>query len=202
MSCMSEVSVSYSPLPSWTWAPTDFQSQVLGAHLSSLENLEYRTWGGAWTPHHLGNISIFVIVFLFRGHQPRCVDPKWVFAPPTCLVVVPSSYVQLWKKFSASLLVVLIDSYSVSGYNFGVSVGGGEFMVFLLCHSSTSPLFLLLDYELWGQIETVNLCNNDSLQWMVSDSWSQKERVSPWDKRHGFRRSEFMGKSFITVKKG
>ena len=62
--------------------------------------------------------------------------------------MVPSSYVQLWKKFSASLLVVLIDSYSVSGYNFGVSVGGGEFMVFLLCHSSTSLLFLLLDYEL------------------------------------------------------
>ena len=202
MSCMSEVSVSYSPLPCWTWAPNDFQSQVLGVHLPSLENLEYRTWCGAWTPHHLGSISIFVIVFLFRGHQPRCVDSKWVFAPPTCLVVIPSSYAQLWKKFSASLLVLLIDSYSVSGYNFGVSVGGGEFMVFLLCHSSTSPLFLLLDYELWGQMETVNLCNSDSLQWMVSDSWSQKDRISLWDKRHGFRRSEFMGKSFITVKKG
>ena len=36
----------------------------------------------------------------------------------TGLVVIPSSYAQLWKKISASLLVVLIDSYSVNSCNF------------------------------------------------------------------------------------
>ena len=168
MSCMSEVSISYSPLPSWTWAPIDLQSQVLGVHLPSLENLGYRTWCQAWTPRYLGSISIFVIVFLFGGHQPRCVAPEWVFAPHPFLLWFPSSCVQLWKNIFHQASGCS-HGYSVSGYNFGVSVGGGEFMVFLLCHSSTSPLFLLLDYEFWGQIETVNLCNSDSLQWVLSD---------------------------------
>ena len=46
--------------------------------------------------------------------------------------MLPYLSLLLWKIFSDSLQVVLIDSCSENRCNFGVSVGGGEFTVFLL----------------------------------------------------------------------
>lgn len=47
----------------------------------------------------------------------------------------------LWKIFSVSLHIILIDRFSVSSGNFGVPIGGAE--LFLLCHLDPN-LFLLL----------------------------------------------------------
>ena len=57
-----------------------------------------------------------------------------VFAPLTYLIVILSLYLELWKVFSVSLQVILIDSFSVNSCNFGVLVGGSELRVFLLFH--------------------------------------------------------------------
>lgn len=54
-------------------------------------------------------------------------------AAPTCPIVFPSLYLRLWKAFSASLQVVLINSCSVNNCDFGVPVGRGELRVFLFC---------------------------------------------------------------------
>ena len=63
-------------------------------------------------------------------------DPGvWVLdIPYLCPSYLSSLCSWLWKIFSASLQVVLMDSCSVSSYNFGVPMGRAEFRVFLLCH--------------------------------------------------------------------
>lgn len=43
------------------------------------------------------------------------------------------------KIFSVSLQVVLIDTCSFSGYNFGMLLGEGELRVFLPCHFGHNP---------------------------------------------------------------
>ena len=55
-------------------------------------------------------------------------------ALPTYLAVIPSFCLSLWKFFSASLRGFLKHNCSVNSGNVGVSLGGGEFRVFLLCH--------------------------------------------------------------------
>ena len=74
-----------------------------------------------------------IVIFLpFVGHSPEGVGPGYIAsAPPTCLIVVPSLCLQLWKIFSASLQVVFISSCCVHSCNIGVPVGGGELKVFL-----------------------------------------------------------------------
>ena len=54
---------------------------------------------------------------------------SWLYCistPPTCLGAVLSLYVQLWKIFSASLQIILVDSCFVNTCSFGVPVGGSE----------------------------------------------------------------------------
>ena len=54
---------------------------------------------------------------------------SWLYCistPPTCLVAVLSLYFQLWKIFSASLQIILVDICFVNNYNFAVPVGGSK----------------------------------------------------------------------------
>ena len=54
---------------------------------------------------------------------------SWLYCTstsPTCLVAVLSLYFQLWKIFSASLQIILVDICFVNNYNFAVPVGGSE----------------------------------------------------------------------------
>ena len=54
---------------------------------------------------------------------------SWLYCistPPTCLGAVLSLYFQLWKIFSASLQIILVDSCFVNICSFGVPVGGSE----------------------------------------------------------------------------
>ena len=55
-------------------------------------------------------------------------------SPPTCLIVVPSLYFQLWKIFSVRLQVIVVDSCFVTICAFDVSIGGDELKYFLFCH--------------------------------------------------------------------
>ena len=56
-----------------------------------------------------------------------------IFAPPTLLIMVPSSYLEL-QIFSASLQVILTNRYSINSCNIGMPMGAGELRVFLLYH--------------------------------------------------------------------
>ena len=59
-------------------------------------------------------------------------------APPAH--IADFSFVSLVVEiFSARLRVVLMDSCSVNSCKFGVSAGGGELRVFLLCHLGHFP---------------------------------------------------------------
>lgn len=53
-------------------------------------------------------------------------------------------YISLVIDLSVSFQVILINSFSVNSYNFGVAMGGGKLRIFLLCH-----LCHLLHAECW-----------------------------------------------------
>ena len=71
-------------------------------------------WGGAQPLCSLGRTSTVVIFLLFVACWPRGMGPDHTISIlPTYFVVVSSLYHYLWKTFSASLQVVLINSCSV-----------------------------------------------------------------------------------------
>ena len=70
-----------------------------------------------------------------------------LFALPTCLIVFPSLYPQLWEIFFASFHFVLIDICSLSRCNFGVPMRGNEFRVLRFCHLDHTPCHLSLDAQ-------------------------------------------------------
>ena len=67
------------------------------------------------------------------------MDLDYTVSLPLCLTVVPSLYLQLYKIFSTSLLISLINSCSVNSCNFGVPMEGGELRVFLFHHLGHQP---------------------------------------------------------------
>ena len=69
---------------------------------------------------------------------PRGVDLNYSASLPlpTCVAVVTSLKLSLWKIFSANLQVITI----VNSCHFGVPKGGGELSFFLLCHLGHSPI--------------------------------------------------------------
>ena len=79
---------------------------------------------------------MIVIFFPFVGHQLRL----WVFTIPYLCLSYSSHYGSFFISlvmeicFSASIQVIFIVSCSVSSCNFGVSIGEGEFRVFLCYH--------------------------------------------------------------------
>ena len=80
-------------------------------------------WGGAQPLCSLGRTSIVVIFLLFVACWPRGMGPDHTISIlPTYFVVVSSLYHYLWKTFSASLQVVLINSCSVNSIQFSCSV--------------------------------------------------------------------------------
>lgn len=104
---------------------------------------------GSQSPHSLGRISAVVIIASFVG----CLT--WHLglistATPTCPIVVPSLYLELWKAFYASLHVVFIDSCSVNSCDFGVPVGRSELRVFLFYHLGHSFSWHFLTVADWG----------------------------------------------------
>ena len=72
-----------------------------------------------------------MILLLFSFKLPTSFMSGWF---TTFTVYLPSP-----MRFSASLQVTLIDSFSVSSCDFGVPMGGGELRVFLLCHLGPIP---------------------------------------------------------------
>ena len=129
----SGVSVSYRPLAVLYASPTSLQSQMFWRFIFLVQE----PWAGepvcgACTPHTLGRTSAVVTIFSFVGHL-------WVLTilslRPSYLSYCGSFFISLvWKTFSASLQVVLIDSCSINSCNLGVPMGGGKLRVFLLCH--------------------------------------------------------------------
>ena len=102
---------------------------------------------GACTPHTLGRTSAVVTIFSFVGHL-------WVLTilslRPSYLSYCGSFFISLvWKTFSASLQVVLIDSCSINSCNLGVPMGGGKLRVFLLCHLGHSFVSVSWVYTDW-----------------------------------------------------
>ena len=59
-----------------------------------------------------------------------------ILCTATRLIVALFLYLLVWETFSVSIHIVHLDGGSVSSYNFGVSMGGGELKVFPL-HSAT-----------------------------------------------------------------
>ena len=62
----------------------------------------------------------------------------WVSALPASCLVVPSSYLWLWKISWASLLAFLFSGFSVNSCDSGVSMRGGEVRSFLIYHVQPS----------------------------------------------------------------
>lgn len=55
-------------------------------------------------------------------------------------------YLDVEKIFSASLQIILINSYSVNSCTFGVLLGRGKLRVFLFCHLGHLPSVCNLSY--------------------------------------------------------
>ena len=95
-------------------SPLALRSYLPGAH-HPVEGTQVGSplWG--WSPQSLGIASAIVIILPFVVCLPRA----WVFskycisAPLTCLILVPSLYLELQKIFSTGLQIILIDICSV-----------------------------------------------------------------------------------------
>ena len=111
-------------------APLAFKPDTLGTCLPVQDS---HAWDGgarcgSQSPHSLGRISAVVIVASFVGCLTWHLGLNST-ATPTCPIVFPSLYLELWKAFYASLHVVFINSCSVNSCDFGVPVGRGELRV-------------------------------------------------------------------------
>ena len=112
LSSKGGVSISYSP-------PALLRFYKLCAGLQC-----WGVWCGAQTPNSLMRTSTTVIILSVLGRLLRGINPDLLCLCPTCPSHCgPSFYLWLWKIFSASLQIILIESCSVNNCNFAVPVG-------------------------------------------------------------------------------
>ena len=139
----------------------------MGDHFPSADPLAWGVFSGAWISHSSEATFKAVIAFLPRGHNTDSVVHGQTMPPtPTHLTVACPFYFQLWNIFSSWLKVILRDSCSISSWNFGVFMGGGESRVFLH-HHLCLRLFV-----------TLHKCERCSLSWnfafqSLTFIWSQ-----------------------------
>lgn len=131
----SRVFVSYSSPAIPDLSPTDYQSQVLWGlifpvqiprqRVPDMELEPLTSQGGPWCLWYPSPLWVTTPTF---GFQPDCVT-----APPAFLNVAFSLYLWLRKSCSTSLQVILWESCSICACGLGMSMGGGELRIFLLC---------------------------------------------------------------------
>ena len=134
------MSLHVSPLRANFSVPTSFcwfsKPKVLGTHLSSAGCKRWGTWCGARTPSSSGRSSIFVRSVVLVG----CCARGEVFGETALLTLLPilmwSFYPLLWRWCLASVQVFF---RSICSCRFGVSMGGGEFRIFLCWHLNPTP---------------------------------------------------------------
>ena len=118
----SGVSVSYSSLALPYTSPTCLQSYTFWELIFPVKDLWAREPDvglGYFT--FLGEpLQLWLSSCFWVTYQGCWSWLYYISIPPTHFLVVPSLYVYLWRIFSASLQVILIDSCFVNGCNFGV----------------------------------------------------------------------------------
>ena len=119
--------------PHWFSKP-----DVLGPHLFGTGPSGCDAWCGVWTPCFLGRSSVFVrspwlwVTMLWVEYLSRpflLSISVWPFYPLLC------------RNCSASFQAFFRGNGSTSSWGFGVSVGGGEFRIFLHHHVELPPQF-------------------------------------------------------------
>ena len=138
----SRISVLYSTLNLLNISPIVYQSQMFWGLSFSAGPKGWGAWSGAWTPCFSGRRSVFVRPLPIVGHSTKCGFLGENTSLPLHPVLMWSFYPSLLKSYLASFQAFFRGNYSMCSGKFGVSMGGGEFRLFLCCH--LEPLLLLI----------------------------------------------------------
>lgn len=113
------------------WFP---KTNVLGAHLSRAGSKSWCVWCRVQTLCSSGRSSGFVRSLLIMGQQTRGEDFCETRSQPVQPTLTWPFYHLMWRSCPASFQVFLIGKFSMCSCWFGVSVGGGEVMIYACCH--------------------------------------------------------------------
>lgn len=151
-----EQSLSLLQPVSWMWGPLVFKARCFGGCLSGASLKCWDAWCGVWTLRSSGRSSGFMRSLLIVG--PYAQDGA--FGKTTSQLLLPTSMRPfsglMGSSCSASFRFFFRGDCSICSCRFSVSVGGGEFMIFL-CHRLGQPPSSLTFLNLYFCICTARL---------------------------------------------